>query len=163
MGSCLVKLVCSKAASSNTAVNNVCKAVLPFLPDQVLRVVTEDAVDAMTEDDRRLLGPHLYPHNQLKEMISTGKNPEGKSFKKTLRAQLVEVLSRMTVVAVTCQFSVSSKTPVPDSPYQTMLIDEAGQVLEPDLVMPLTLQDKDVRVVLIGDHKQLPATVKRQP
>ena len=73
----VLKLVCSKAASSNTAVNNVCKAVLPFLSDQVLRVVTEDAVDAMTDSDRRLLGPHIFPHNQRKELLSTGSLAEG--------------------------------------------------------------------------------------
>ena len=159
----MVKLVCSKAASSNTAVNNACKAVLPFLSDQVLRVVTEDAVDAMTDNDGRLLGPRLFPHNQRKEVLSTGRSAEGKSFKKDLRKRLVEVLSRKKVVAVTCQFCVSSKTPVCNSLYQTLLIDEAGQVLESDLVMPLTLHDKSVRLALIGDHKQLPATVKHQP
>ena len=156
--------MCSKAASSNTAVNNACKAVLPFLSDQVLRVVTEDAVDAMTDSDRRLLGPHPFPHNQRKEVLSTGTLAEGgKSFKKALRKRLVEDLSRKKVVAVTGQFCASSKTPVCDSLYQTLLIDEAGQVLESDLVMPLTLHDKSVRLALIGDHKQLPATVKHQP
>ena len=123
-------------------------------------MVTEDAIAAMTEDDRELLGPHLYPRNKLNEMISRGENTQGRIFKRNLRGELAQVFSRKTVVAVTCQFSVSASTPVPDAQYKTMLIDEAGQVLEPDLVMPLTLQDKDVRVVLIGDHKQLPATVK---
>ena len=44
--------------------------------------------------------------------------------------------------------------------YQTVIIDEAGQVLEPDVIMPLSLHGDNVRLVLIGDHKQLPATVK---
>ena len=44
--------------------------------------------------------------------------------------------------------------------FQTVIIDEAGQVLEPDVIMPLSMHADNVRLVLIGDHKQLPATVK---
>ena len=142
------------------AVNNLCKAMLPFLLGQVLRVVTEDAVQAMSEADRRILGPHLYPYNQTQKHLASGLSPEGKAFKKHLRTDLREVLAGKIVAAVTCQFSVSPKTFLFEFLFQTILIDEAGQVLEPDLVMPLTLQSKDVRVVLVGDHKQLPATVK---
>ena len=73
------KLIRSKAASSNTAVNNVCKAVHPFLSDHLVRVLTEDAVDGMADDDRRLLGPHLCPHNQRQNMLSMGYQSERSS------------------------------------------------------------------------------------
>ena len=154
------KLIRSKAASSNTAVNNVCKAVHPFLSEHLVRVLTEDAVDGMTDDDRRLLGPHLCPHNQRQNMLSMGYALEGKAFKRDFRLRCKEEFARRKVFAATCQFSVSNKTPMPEQLYQTVVIDEAGQVLEPDVIMPLSLHGENVRLALIGDHKQLPATVK---
>ena len=117
----------------------------------------------MTEDDRELLGPLLYPRRKIDEMISQEFNTESKKFKKQLKQKVADVLLGKAVVAVTCQFSVSSATPVPDAKYKTIIIDEAAQAVEPDVVMPLTLQADDVQVVLIGDHKQLPATVKHRP
>ncbi len=93
-------------------------------------------------------------------MLSTGLQAEGKSFQLELLRLLKEEFSRRKVFEVTCQFSVSTKTPVSEKLYQTVVIDEAGQVLESEVLMPLTLHDKDVRLALIGDHKQLPATVK---
>ena len=154
------KLIRSKAASSNTAVNNICKAVHPFLSEHLVRVLTEDAVVGMTDDDRRLLGPHLCPHNQRQAMLSKGLALGGKAFKRDFRARCLEEFARRKVFAATCQFSVSNKTPMPEQLYQTVVIDEAGQVLEPEVIMPLTLHGEDVRLALIGDHKQLPATVQ---
>ena len=54
-------------------------------------------------------------------MISRADNTQAKNFKKNLRGELAQVFSRKTVVAVTCQFSVSSSTPIPDAQYKTML------------------------------------------
>ena len=76
------KLIRSKAASSNTAVNNICKAVHPFLSQHLVRVLTEDAVDGMTDDERGLLGPHLCPHNQRQAMLSKGLALWGKGIQK---------------------------------------------------------------------------------
>ena len=154
------KLIRSKAASSNTAVNNICKAVHPFLSRHLVRVLTEDAVDGMTDDERGLLGPHLCPHNQCQALLPTGLAIGGKAFRKHLRELCLQEFARRKVFAATCHFSVSQKTPMSDQSYQTVVIDEAGQVLEPDVIMPLSLHGDNVRVVLIGDHKQLPATVK---
>ena len=114
----------------------------------------------MTDDERGLLGPHLCPHNQRQAMLSTGLALEGKAFKRDFRALVLEEFARRQVFAATCHFSASNRTPMPEQFYQTVVIDEAGQVLEPDVIMPLSLHDKNVRLALIGDHKQLPATVK---
>ena len=94
----------------------------------------------MTEDDRQLLGPVLYPRRKIAEMVSRDYNTESKRFKKHFRREVAYVLSGKVVVAVTCQYSVSSATPVPDAKYKTILIDEAAQAVEPDIVTPLTLQ-----------------------
>ena len=72
-------------------------------------------------------------------------------------------MEQKVVRGATCQYSVSSATSVAAMKFDYILIDEAAQAVEPDIVMPLTLQSNDVQVVLIGDHKQLPATVKHRP
>ena len=150
----------SKAASSNSAVNRMCKAVHPFLSQHLVRVLTEDAVDALPDDDKSLLGPHLSPHNQIKTLLAGGYAIDGKAWKKHLRQDCVQEFSRRKVFASTCHLCASQKTPMSELTYQTVIIDEAGQVLEPDVIMPLSMHADNVRLVLIGDHKQLPATVK---
>ena len=154
------KLSVSKAASSNTAVNNICKAVHPFLSRHLVRVLTEDAFDALTDDERGLLGPHLCPHNQYQALLPSGLAIGKKAWNKHLREDCHKEFARRKVFAATCHFSASQKTPMFELSYQTVIIDEAGQVLEPDVIMPLSLHGDNVRLVLIGDHKQLPATVK---
>ena len=36
-----------------------------------------------------------------------------------------------------------------------ILIDEAAQALEPECVIPLVMADKNTKIVLAGDHKQV--------
>ena len=36
-----------------------------------------------------------------------------------------------------------------------ILIDEAAQALEPECVTPLVMADKNTKIVLAGDHKQV--------
>ena len=36
-----------------------------------------------------------------------------------------------------------------------ILIDEAAQALEPECVIPLAMADKETKIVLAGDHKQV--------
>lgn len=44
------------------------------------------------------------------------------------------------------------------NPFRCIIIDEAGQSTEPELLMPLVYPTS--KLILIGDHLQLPATVK---
>ena len=78
----------SKAASSNSAVNRMCKAVHPFLSQDLVRVLTEDAVDALTDDDKSLLGPHLCPHNQVQALLGSGYVIGGMAWKKTCASRV---------------------------------------------------------------------------
>ena len=138
----------------------MCKAVHPFLSQHLVRVMTEDAVEALTDDEKALLGPHLCPHIQHNALLPSGMKIGGKAWRKQLREACHKEFALRKVFAATCHFSVSQKTPMFELSYQTVIIDEAGQVLEPDVIMPLSMHADNVRLVLIGDHKQLPATVK---
>ena len=91
----------SKAASSNSAVNRMCKAVHPFLSQHLVRVLTEDAVEALADDDKTLLGPHLCPHNQIQALVGSGYVIGGKAWKKQVRQECVEEFARRKVFAST--------------------------------------------------------------
>ena len=60
------------------------------------------------------------------------------------------------------RFSASKVTAVHKVLFYLIIIDEATQATEPDVVVPLTLYSPDVHAVQIGNHKQLPATAKPQ-
>ena len=106
------KLSVSKAASSNSAVNRMCKAVHPFLSQHLVRVMTEDAVEALTDDDKALLGPHLCPHNQNQALLHEGYVIGGKAWNKHVREDCLKEFALRTVFAATCHFCVNQKTPM---------------------------------------------------
>ncbi|MDB5251528.1 MAG: helicase [Flaviaesturariibacter sp.] len=66
-----------------------------------------------------------------------------------------DILSRADVITATLvganHYSIRSRT------YKTVVIDEAGQALEPACWIPILKAD---RVILAGDHLQLPPTIK---
>lgn len=47
----------------------------------------------------------------------------------------------------------------PERPFDLLVVDEASQALTPALLLPLPLLATDGRIVLAGDHKQLPPVV----
>ena len=65
---------------------------------------------------------------------------------------------------VFCTLSVSGRSLVQAAgqrrPFTTVIVDEAGQSIEPETLIPLAC--KPDRLLLIGDTKQLPATVNSQ-
>ena len=66
-----------------------------------------------------------------------------------------DVLSRAQVIAAT--LVGSNHYTVRGGKYGTLVIDEAGQALEPACWIPILKVDK---VILAGDHQQLPPTIK---
>ena len=73
-----------------------------------------------------------------------------------------EVLDEKAILAATCQYCVSHCTALHEKRFDLILIEDAAQATEPDAVMPLSLQSNHVSVIQIGDHKQLPASVKHR-
>ena len=69
-----------------------------------------------------------------------------------------DVLSKAQVIAAT--LVGSNHYTVRGGKYGTLVIDEAGQALEPACWIPLLKVDK---VILAGDHQQLPPTIKTTP
>ncbi|TGE28476.1 AAA domain-containing protein [Hymenobacter metallicola] len=63
------------------------------------------------------------------------------------------------VQVITCTLVGASNRAIRHLTYETVFIDEAAQALEPGCWIPIT---KGNRVVLAGDHQQLPPTVKSE-
>ncbi|MCF0197322.1 MAG: DNA helicase, partial [Bacteroidaceae bacterium] len=78
----------------------------------------------------------------------------------------VRTLMRDCRVMVGTTTALTSHLP-PDLSFDLAIIDEASQILEPHLLALLCARCGDVpairKVVMIGDHKQLPAVVKQRP
>ena len=64
-----------------------------------------------------------------------------------------------TVVVTTLSMSVALFRLGLTGEFSHILIDEAGQALEAEAIMPLSLAKSDTCIVLAGDHKQISPTV----
>ncbi len=130
-------------AYTNRAVDEICKSLDSIVPEiSYIRIGNELSCDPAY---RR----HLLEH-RLKDCAT--------------RAEVVHALGQCPIVVGTVA-SVSAK---PDlfrvKSFEVAIIDEASQILEPQLLGILCARDeagKNVvgKFILIGDHKQLPAVV----
>jgi ATP-dependent RNA/DNA helicase IGHMBP2 len=64
-----------------------------------------------------------------------------------------------SVQVITCTLVGASNRNIRQLPFETVFIDEAAQALEPGCWIPIA---KGTRVILAGDHHQLPPTVKSE-
>ena len=72
----------------------MCKDVHPFLSQHLVRVLTEDAVEALADDEKMVLGPHLYPHNQVQAFLAADTSLREWLGKEHVRQECVEELAR---------------------------------------------------------------------
>ncbi|MCL5246842.1 AAA domain-containing protein [Cellulophaga sp. 20_2_10] len=91
------------------------------------------------------LGTATEHHHNLLDGIAEGC---------TNRAELVEVLSKHRVFVSTVSSIINKTELFKIKKFDTVIIDEASQILEPQLV---GLLGRFKKFILIGDHKQLPA------
>ena len=64
----------------------------------------------------------------------------------------------MAVTSATAGLLLASL--VPRGHFAHILIDESGQAMEPELLIPLTMADARTTVVLAGDHCQLGPSIR---
>lgn len=121
-------------AYTNRAVDEICEAIHDFAEQDYLRIGNPHATD-----------PRF--HGRLFSERTKGANT---------RKQLVQIITSHRIFVSTVA-SISSKASLFQlKSFDTVIIDEASQILEPLLV---GLLPNFKRFVLIGDHKQLPAVV----
>ncbi len=122
-------------AYTNRAVDEICEAIHAFAENDYLRIGNPHSTS-----------PHFH-HRLFSERTKDA----------TKRKELVEIIAQHRIFVSTVA-SIASKAGslFQLKQFDTVIIDEASQILEPLLV---GLLPNFKRFVLIGDHKQLPAVV----
>ena len=158
-------LVC---AASNAAVNHLASK----LHSAGVRVVRYFSA-AKSEDQSELEVPAevrmdaYLPkegHEEFRRLLRLRKDvrlapKQDAEFKRLRKAPYLHALSQVQVVACTC--SAAGDSFVGRLRYRALLVDEAGQASEPELLVPLV--NGAERVVLVGDPKQLPPAIQSEP
>lgn len=106
----------------------------------------------MAQKYKRKFGP--AEREQRKALFAEARNLSA-AVEKTESYIVEDVLGRADVITATlvgaAHYTVRNRR------YQTVVIDEAGQALEPACWIPIL---KGAKVVMAGDHQQLPPTIK---
>ena len=170
-------------APSNTAVDNLLErlvmaeveAVRLGHPARGLEVVRAQTLDALVEkhEAQMLIRKMLHEADQLERKANRftrrrpapGQKYEQRQEARQLRkhARLLErhaikdIINEAEVICATCSFDFSM---LEDQAFDLLVIDEACQSVEPACWVPLPFAD---RVVLAGDHCQLPPTILSLP
>ena len=98
--------------------------------------------------------PSLKPHTL--EFLANKKHEELGGLKEKDQIQK-DIFTRTQIICTTLSIAGSSLLSLCKQPFDTVIIDEAGQTVEPSTLIPL--QYKCERLILLGDSKQLQATV----
>ncbi|MCP4175840.1 MAG: AAA family ATPase [Fuerstiella sp.] len=166
-------------APSNTAVDNLLErliaagenAVRLGHPARVLEVVRSHTLDALVEqhDAHHVIHEMLREADQLERKASrftrarpaSGQKYQQRQEARELRRHarmlerqaIGEVIAGARVICATVSFDFSI---LDDHPFDLLVIDEACQSVEPGCWVPMKYAD---RIVLAGDHCQLPPTI----
>ena len=102
---------------------------------------------------------HCLPEAARRELQADGYGPSNK-FNSHVNKRCVEIMKR-SHKPIVCTTSMSTRQPhLSTMRYDNVLVDEAAQATEPDVMQAVVACAGSL--VLIGDHKQLPATVKSE-
>lgn len=130
-------------AYTNRAVDEICNMLSEHELDYI-RIGNEYSCDSK------------YSANLLQEVLD--ENTTLNSIKSTLAEARIIVATTSTMNSRSALFNIKH--------FDLVIIDEASQILEPNIVGILTARHAEGRAVdrfiLVGDHKQLPAVVQQQ-
>ncbi len=127
----------------------------------VLLAYTNRAVDEMCEVLEELRTEYL----RLGALFATGERFRERLLSQRIafaqtRAELRAAIDPVRIFVSTVSSFAQSDTLLKIKTFQRLIVDEASQILEPQLIGLLT---RFQHVVLIGDHCQLPAVVAQEP
>ncbi|KAG8939869.1 hypothetical protein FRC04_005837 [Tulasnella sp. 424] len=131
----------------NSAVDNIATRLKNLGKSNLLRL------DAATRDYETPQSPELKLFQQEFGLLQLDPENDGMRF----HLPDLQTLLKFKVVVATCVTAgVPSRLGVKPGHFDWILIDEAGQAAEPEVLIPiLTLSDHNTNVVLCGDHHQL--------
>ena len=123
--------------------------------DEICNMLTENELDYIRIGNEFSCDPK-YSDHLLKEVLD--ENATLNSIKSTLVAARIVVATTSTMNSNASLFNIKH--------FDLAIIDEASQILEPNVIGLLSARHGEERAVdrfiLIGDHKQLPAVVQQQ-
>ena len=122
--------------------------------DEICNMLTENELDYIHIGNEFSCDPK-YSDHLLKEVLDD--NATLNSIKSTLADARIVVATTSTMNSNAALFNIKH--------FDLAIIDEASQILEPNIIGLLTSQHRGGRAIrkfiLIGDHKQLPAVVQQ--
>ena len=123
--------------------------------DEICNMLTENELDYIRIGNEFGCDPK-YSDHLLKEVLDD--NATLNSIKSTLADARIVVATTSTMNSNAALFNIKH--------FDLAIIDEASQILEPNIIGLLTVRHAERRAIerfiLIGDHKQLPAVVQQQ-
>ncbi|VTY10785.1 RecBCD enzyme subunit RecD [Prevotella melaninogenica] len=123
--------------------------------DEICNMLTDNDIDYIRIGNEFSCDPK-YSDHLLKEVLDD--NATLNSIKSTLADARVVVATTSTMNSNAALFNIKH--------FDLAIIDEASQILEPNIIGLLTVRHAERRAIkrfiLIGDHKQLPAVVQQQ-
>ena len=123
--------------------------------DEICTMLTENDIDYIRIGNEFSCDPK-YSDHLLKEVLDD--NATLNSIKSTLADAQIVVATTSTMNSNAALFNIKH--------FDLAIIDEASQILEPNIIGLLSTRHAERRAierfVLIGDHKQLPAVVQQQ-
>ena len=123
--------------------------------DEICNMLTENELDYIRIGNEFSCDPK-YSDHLLKEVLDD--NATLNSIKSTLADARIVVATTSTMNSNAALFNIKQ--------FDLAIIDEASQILEPNIIGLLMVRHAERRAIkrfiLIGDHKQLPAVVQQQ-
>lgn len=123
--------------------------------DEICNMLSEHELDYIRIGNEYSCDPK-YSDHLLQEVLD--ENTTLNSIKSTLSEARIIVATTSTMNSRSALFNIKH--------FDLVIIDEASQILEPNIVGILTARQKEGRAIdrfiLVGDHKQLPAVVQQQ-
>ena len=156
-------LVCEQLAEKPKVQNSKLKVQSSILllaytnraVDEICNMLTENELDYIRIGNEFSCDPK-YSDHLLKEVLDD--NATLNSIKSTLADARIVVATTSTMNSNAALFNIKH--------FDLAIIDEASQILEPNIIGLLSTRHAERRAIerfiLIGDHKQLPAVVQQQ-
>ena len=123
--------------------------------DEICNMLSEHEIDYIRIGNEYSCNPK-YSDHLLQEVLD--ENTTLNSIKSTLSEAQIIVATTSTMNSRSALFNIKH--------FDLVIIDEASQILEPNIVGILTARQEEGRAIdrfiLVGDHKQLPAVVQQQ-
>lgn len=151
----LSEAINTQHSTPNTQTSILLLAYTNRAVDEICNMLTENELDYIRIGNEFSCDPK-YSDHLLKEVLDD--NATLNSIKSTLADARIVVATTSTMNSNAALFNIKH--------FDLAIIDEASQILEPNIIGLLTVRHAERRAIerfiLIGDHKQLPAVVQQQ-